>query len=280
MAPFDQRALHLFPREGGLASKTQQHDDTKILDSSSRPWLGPLVNLIARTRKRDEKLFSFTIDAWRKELRRCGSEASGGDTWTSRRSVMRHSGGRCTDPVLLRILRRLAAIFLASGARFRYRWVPSELCPSDEASRWYDREKEVYAPFRTEQRQGVTLQDNISPEAEQVARLNVSSPLRKVSTSLTVGGRPSGAGPCQDSGARSKSTCEPDASKPQRARPEACTAQTFTKRCRGSPHSQALKGRTAVVLMDAGAPFAKALGRLGLVVHLLSSGNSANAAGP
>ena len=97
----------------------------------------------------------------------------------------------------------------------------------------------------------------------KVARLNVSSPLRKVSTSLTLGGRPSGAGPCQDSGARSKSTCEPDASKPQRARPEA----SFTKRCRGSPHFQALKGRTAVVLMDAGAPFAKALRCLGLVVH-------------
>ena len=124
------------------------------------------------------------------------------------------------------------------------------------------------APFRAEQRQGVTLQDNRrSPEAGQVARLNVSSPLRKVSTSLTVGGRSSGAGPCQDSGARSKSTCEPDASNPQRARPEACTAQTFAKRCRGSPHFQALKGRTSVVLMDAGAPFAKALRCFGLVVH-------------
>ena len=47
---------------------TQQHDDTILLDLSSRPPLGPLVNLIAKTRKRDEKLFSFTIDAWRKEL--------------------------------------------------------------------------------------------------------------------------------------------------------------------------------------------------------------------
>ena len=188
-APFDQWALHLFPREGGLASKTQQHDDTIVLDSSSRPWQGPLVNLIAQTRKRDEKLFSFTIDAWRKEL-------------------------------------RAAAHRLQVG------------------------------------------QDNRrSPEAGQVARLNVSSPPRKVSTSLTLGGRPSGAGPCHDSGARSKSTCEPDASKPQRARPEACTAQTFTKRCRDSPHFQALKGRTAGVLMDAGAPFAKALWCLGLVVH-------------
>ena len=55
-APFDQWALPLFLREGGTASKTQQHDDTIILDSSSRPWLGPLVNLTAKTRKRDEKL--------------------------------------------------------------------------------------------------------------------------------------------------------------------------------------------------------------------------------
>ena len=60
--------------------------------------------------------------------------------------------GRCTDPVLQRILRRLAAISLASGARFRYRWVPSELCPSDEASRWYDREQEVLEESRREPR--------------------------------------------------------------------------------------------------------------------------------
>ena len=60
--------------------------------------------------------------------------------------------GRWTDPVLLRILRRLAAITLASGARFRYRWVPSELCPSDEASRWYDREQEVLEESRREPR--------------------------------------------------------------------------------------------------------------------------------
>ena len=100
-----------------------------------------------------------------------------------------------------------------------------------------------------------------------MARLNVSSPLRKVSTSLALSGRPPNAGPRQDSGARSKSACEPDSSRPQRTRPEACTAQTFTERRRDSPHFQALKGRTAVVLMDAGAPFAKALRCFGLVVH-------------
>ena len=53
------------------------------------------------------------------------------------------------NPVLLRIL-RLAAISLASGARFRYRWVPSELCPSDEASRWCGREQEVLEESRRE----------------------------------------------------------------------------------------------------------------------------------
>ena len=51
--------------------------------------------------------------------------------------------GRCTDLVLLKMLRLLAAISLASGARFRCRWVPSELCPSHEASRWCGGEQEV-----------------------------------------------------------------------------------------------------------------------------------------
>ena len=50
-------------------------------------------------------------------------------------------------------------------------------------------------------------------------------------------------------------------------RDPACTAQTFTQRHRGSPHFQALKGRTAVVPMDAGAPFAKALRCFGFVAH-------------
>ena len=81
--------------------------------------------------------------------------------------------------------------------------------------------------------------------------LNVSSPLRKVSTSLALGGRPPGAA----------------ASRLQRTRPEACTTQTFSERRCGSPHIQALKGRTAVVLVDAGAPFAEALRCFGLVVH-------------
>ena len=90
-APFDQRALHLFPREGGLASKTQQHDDTVMLDSTSRSWLGPLVNLIAQTRKRDEKLFSFTIDAWRKELRAAAQRLQVGYLDITPH-VMRHSG--------------------------------------------------------------------------------------------------------------------------------------------------------------------------------------------
>ena len=122
--PFDQWVLDSFPREGGITSKTQQHDDTIYLDLTSRPWLVPVVNLNPKARKRDEELFSFTMDA-------------------------------------------------------------SNLMPG----------------------------------------------------------------------------------RPQQTRHEACTAQTFTERRRGSPHIKALKGRTAVVLMDAGAPFAKALRCFGLVVH-------------
>ena len=129
-APFDQWALHLFPREGGLASKTQQHDDTIFLDSSSRPWLGPLVNLIARTRNGDEKLFSFTIDAWRKELRAAAQRLQV-VYLDNTPHVMRHSGPSNDRALHCRTIRR-------------------------------------------------------SPEAGQVARLNVSSPLRRVSTSLTL----------------------------------------------------------------------------------------------
>ena len=203
---FDQWALHLF------ASKTQQHDDTSTLDSSSRPWLGPLVNLIARTRKRDEKLFSFHRCV-AQGTARCRSEASGG-------------------------------IFGHHTA-----------CD---------------APFWAEQRQGVTLQDNRrSPEAGQVARLFAARNSQHVSHVWWPTFR---RWPLP----RFRSTLE----KYLRTMPETCTAHTFAKRCRGSPHIQALKGRTAVVLMDAGAPFAKPFRRLGLVVALLSSGNSANAAGP
>ena len=96
-----------------------------------------------------------------------------------------------------------------------------------------------------------------------MARLHVSSPLRKVGTSLALSGRD--AGSRQDSGARSQGTCQPDARGHQRT--EACAAQAFTERRRGNPRFQARKGRTAVVLMDAGAPFAKALRCFGLVVH-------------
>ena len=221
-APFDQWALHLFPREGGLASKTQQHDDN-FFGFVKPPVVGTAGQPDCPDSKEGRKAVLLHHRCVAQGTAGCGSEAAGG--------ILRHHA----------------------------------VCD---------------APFRAEQRQGVTLQDTrTSPEAGQVARLNVSSPLRKVSTSLTVGGRSSGAGPCQDSGARSKSTCEPDASNPQRARPEACTAQTFTKRCCGSPHFQALKGRTAVVLNGRRSSICQSAPASWPRGALLSSGNSANAAG-
>eukprot|EP00971_Amphidinium_carterae_P098967 1957038-Amphidinium_carterae.1 len=45
--------------------------------------------------------------------------------------------GRCHDPQMLSLIRRLSAMTLAAHSRLRVRWVPSELNPSDFASRLY-----------------------------------------------------------------------------------------------------------------------------------------------
>ena len=202
-------------------------------------------------------------------------------------------------------------------------WVPSELCPSDEASRWCNQEQEVFkksrleprveserratphgmpqrsgawvrkmrrarraahdhpaelaylwslcrprdtqpdAPTRANQRQSGTLQD-ARPEEKQGVRANATSSLRKVKN------RPPGAGFLQSSGARSQNTREHSARGPQCTRPQPYDAQAVTKRHRGNPRFQAIKGRTAVVLMGAGAPIVKALRCLGFVVHSCS----------
>ena len=55
--------------KGGLRAKPSSTTAQLYwIRQAARGW-DRAVNLIARTRKRDEKLFSFTIDAWRKELR-------------------------------------------------------------------------------------------------------------------------------------------------------------------------------------------------------------------
>ena len=92
-------------REGGITSKIQQHDDTIILDSSSRPWLVSLVNLIVMTRKRDEKLFSFTIDTSRKELRAATQSLQVGILDITS-YVIRHSGIEERQSVTLQVNRR------------------------------------------------------------------------------------------------------------------------------------------------------------------------------
>ena len=45
--------------------------------------------------------------------------------------------GRCNDPRLLSVLRRISAHSVACGLKLRVRWIPSEGNPSDGASRWW-----------------------------------------------------------------------------------------------------------------------------------------------
>ena len=47
--------------------------------------------------------------------------------------------GRCSNPRVLRQCQRFAALLLASGSRFRCRWIVSEENPSDHASRLFER---------------------------------------------------------------------------------------------------------------------------------------------
>ena len=207
-APFDQWALHLFPREGGIAIKTQQHDGTISLDSSSRPWLGPLVNLTAKTRKKDEKLFSFTIDAWRKQLRAAAQRLGYLDITPH---VMRHSG-----PSNDRALHCLTL----EEVQKRRRWLASTSLRRCEKSARLSR---------------------LVADLPAQALAKIQEHARKVPANLMPA-----------------SLNERNV---KRAPPKPL------QRRRGSPHFKALKGRTAVVLMDAGAPFAKALQCFGLVVH-------------
>ena len=99
-------------------------------------------------------------------------------------------------------------------------------------------------PFRAEQRQGVTLHKTIE-EVQKRCRWLASTSLRRYEKSARlsrISGRPPGTGPRQDSGARSKSACEPDASRPQRTRLKRAPPKPSAERRRGSRHFQALNG--------------------------------------
>ena len=46
--------------------------------------------------------------------------------------------GRAANVRVLKLCRQWAALSLASGSRTRFRWIPSEVNPPDDASRWFD----------------------------------------------------------------------------------------------------------------------------------------------
>ena len=59
--------------------------------------------------------------------------------------VLAFEKGRCSDPSLLSLCRRLAALSLACRLTFRLRWIPSEGNPSDKASRWWEESAAILA---------------------------------------------------------------------------------------------------------------------------------------
>ena len=53
--------------------------------------------------------------------------------------VLALSKGRCCEFSLPKQVRKVAALLLATGARLRVRWIPSEVNPADEGSRVYEK---------------------------------------------------------------------------------------------------------------------------------------------
>ena len=60
---FRWTSLLLFPRERGKPSKTLGYDDSVVLDSKGREWLGPLVEAQAK-RRPHQQLFGMTYLDW------------------------------------------------------------------------------------------------------------------------------------------------------------------------------------------------------------------------
>lgn len=60
-------AVSLFEARFCRASKTHNFDDTIVLDSTARPYLGPLLGKLAASRPADSMLFTFRYLEWAKE---------------------------------------------------------------------------------------------------------------------------------------------------------------------------------------------------------------------
>ncbi len=87
---FRWTSLLLFPRERGKPSKTLGYDDSVVLDSKGREWLGPLVEAQAR-RRPHQQLFGMTYLDWL-NLVKTAAATLGLQDWDITLYRMRHTG--------------------------------------------------------------------------------------------------------------------------------------------------------------------------------------------
>ena len=87
-APFASTSLLLFPEERGRASKTHRFNNSVVLDSRGRAWLGRLIAKLAAQR-RGKPLFRLTYLQW---LNGLAAAALGLQLWELTLYVLRHTG--------------------------------------------------------------------------------------------------------------------------------------------------------------------------------------------
>jgi hypothetical protein len=84
-------SLLLFPSAGGVASTMGQFNDSIVLDSTNRKYLGPAVEALARTRAPAQSLFGLTDLAFRTLFKQAACRA-GLSSWEATPHVLRHAG--------------------------------------------------------------------------------------------------------------------------------------------------------------------------------------------
>ena len=89
-APFASTSLLLFPEERGRASKTHRFNNSVVLDSRGRAWLGRLIAKLAAQR-RGKPLFRLTYLQWLNGLKTAAA-ALGLQLWELTLYVLRHTG--------------------------------------------------------------------------------------------------------------------------------------------------------------------------------------------
>ena len=87
---FSWTALLLFPEERGRSSKTHKFNESVVLDSRSRSWLGLMVEKLA-ARRRGQALFNFTYAQWLNNFKSAAARL-GLESWELTLYVLRHTG--------------------------------------------------------------------------------------------------------------------------------------------------------------------------------------------